>query len=233
MSLLELESVTKLYRSGPAERIALQDVSLTVTEGELVVVYGARKSGRSTLLRVAAGLEPPDSGIVRVEGHTLGARGATRLLERIGYCQRRLGSSEKETVREHLELVQWARGERVRVARSRTRSSLERVECIDVLHTPTAELSPTERVRVSVATALTLEPRLLVIDEPTLGVDVLDRDAILGLLRALADDGIAVLATTGESTAFAIADRALSIRRGRLHGDLHPGARVIPLHRSA
>lgn len=231
--MLELENVSKLYWNGSVERVALQEVSLIVSAGELVVVYGPRKSGRSTLLRVAAGMEPPDSGVVRVNGQALQGRGATKLVERIGYCQRSLGSSMAGTVYEHLEHVQWARGERRPIARSRARNSLERVDCLDLLDTAIGELGPAERLRVSVATALTLEPQLLIVDEPTLGVDVLDRDAILGLLRALVDDGIAVLATIGDSTAFAGADRALSISRGRLHGDLNPEARLIPFPRSA
>ncbi|HUB75846.1 MAG TPA: hypothetical protein VL977_02260, partial [Solirubrobacteraceae bacterium] len=70
--------------------------------------------------------------------------------------------------------------------------------------------------------ALTLEPALLAIDEPIAGVDLLERESILALLRSLADEGIAILTCNGETTAFAGCDRALSLSEGRLRGKLTP-----------
>jgi ABC-type Mn2+/Zn2+ transport system ATPase subunit len=96
------------------------------------------------------------------------------------------------------------------------------------------ELDGAEGVRVALAQALVLEPALLVIDEPTVGVDLLERDPILALLRALADEGIAVLASTGEAAGCSGADRALSLSAGELHGSTEPElAPVVPLRRQA
>lgn len=77
-------------------------------------------------------------------------------------------------------------------------------------------------MRVSIARALTREPRLLVVDEPTIGVDPLKQDGILKLLRSLADEGLAVLSSTGEGTGFLGADRVLALDKGKLHGELTP-----------
>ena len=71
MGLLSVEDVTKRYRHGRREFLALRSVSIEVQERELVVVLGARKSGRTTLLRIASGLEPPDSGTARFDGADL------------------------------------------------------------------------------------------------------------------------------------------------------------------
>jgi len=76
MSLLALEGVGKRYRDGARERIALREVSLALEAGELAAVWGLRRSGRSTLLRVAAGIEQPDEGVVRFDG-SWAARSAT------------------------------------------------------------------------------------------------------------------------------------------------------------
>jgi len=89
-------------------------------------------------------------------------------------------------------------------------------------------------VRVAIARTLALEPAILVIDEPTRGVDLLERDGILALLRSLADEGITVLASTRDSTGLAGADRALVISEGELRG-APPAelATVLPLRRPA
>jgi ABC-type multidrug transport system ATPase subunit len=100
MSLLVLEAVSKSYRRGSREKVALCDVSLSVNAGEMVSIYGRRQSGRSTLLRVAAGIERPDSGLVRLEGRDLAERSSVGFAARIGYCQKALGSPEGETVLE-------------------------------------------------------------------------------------------------------------------------------------
>lgn len=233
MSVLALESVGKSYRRGSREHVALAEVSLSVGAGELVTIYGRRQSGRSTLLRVAAGLERPDSGVVRVEGHDLAGRASTRIAGRIGYCQKSLGALETDTVLDQVALALLARGVSLSVARARARTVLERVECTSLLNALPGDLNASERVRVAVARALVGEPRLLVADEPTMGVDLLDRDRILLLLRSIADEGVAVLTSAGDSTGFLGADRALSLKDGRLHGQLQPeAAPVIPLRRS-
>ena len=234
MSLLVLEGVRKSYRHGSREQVAVRDASLSVSAGELVSIYGHRQSGRSTLLRLAAGIERPDAGVVRVDGRDLAERCNARLIERVGYCQKSLGSPAGETVLEQVALAVLARGVPPSPARSRTLAVLERVGCASLLNAQPADLNPTERIRVAIARALASEPRLLVVDEPTIGVDVLDRDSVLLLLRSIADDGVAILTTTGDSTGFLGADRALSISQGRLHGELQPeAAPVIPLRRSS
>jgi ribose transport system ATP-binding protein len=95
-------------------------------------------------------------------------------------------------------------------------------------------LDGADAVRVAVARALARQPKLLVIDEPILGVDLLARDTILLLLRSLADEGIAVLTSTTETTGLAGADRALSLGGGELRGSSSPElASVVPLRRPA
>ncbi|HSZ13243.1 MAG TPA: ATP-binding cassette domain-containing protein [Solirubrobacteraceae bacterium] len=230
MTLLELEGVSKSYRRGSREQVALCDVSLSVSAGELLVIWGRRRSGRSTLLRVAAGAERPDAGVVCLEGRDLAEHSIARLGETIGYVQKTLGSPEGETVLEQVAMALLVRGVSPSRSRARTRAVLERVECADLVNARPGDLDSAERIRVAIARALASEPRLLVADEPTVGLDLCDRDPLLRLLRSLADDGIAVLMSAGESTAFLDADRALAISNGRLHGELQPeSAQIFPL----
>jgi ABC-type multidrug transport system ATPase subunit len=220
MILLELEHVVKRYRR--ESRVALEDVSLVIEAGEMVVIWGERRSGRSTLLRVAAGIEAPDAGVVRFAGRDLAERGGEMLGGGISYCRKTFRSSAGQTVLDHLIAAQLARRVARSTALSRTWKSLQRVDAEQCATLRATELNPEEAVRVAIARALSSDPQLLVIDEPTLGVGRPERDQILELLRSLADEGVAVLASTGEGTGLLGADRVLSLGRGRLRGDLSP-----------
>src|SRR5580693_8559397 len=86
MSVLALERVSRRHRRGDREHVVLRDVSLQVDSGELVATWGLRRSGRSTLLRIAAGIEPPDAGLVRFAGAPL--KDGDALGDGIGFCRR-------------------------------------------------------------------------------------------------------------------------------------------------
>jgi ABC-type lipoprotein export system ATPase subunit len=234
MSLLELEAVGKRYDGPTRERLVLSEVSLELEAGEFVVVWGLKGSGRSTLLRVAAGIEAPDSGTVCFEGRDLADSAEDLLGGGIGFCERTFRYAEGQGVLEQVTVGLLARGVPPRRARARALHALERVEAQQNPAQRLAALDVGESVRVAIARTLALGPALLVIDEPIRGVDLLERDGILALLRSLADEGIAVLASTGESTGLAGADRGLVISEGELRG-APPAelATVLPLRRRA
>jgi ABC-type sugar transport system ATPase subunit len=231
MSLLELERVSKAY--GPlGEHVALRDVSLRLDAGEAVVVWGMRRSGRTTLLRVAAGIVTPDHGAVRFEGRDLRTSKDEWLGEGIGYCRRTFAPSEGKRVIDQLVGGLLGRGISIERAAARARAALERTEAEECSTLRTGELDSAELVRVAIARAIAFQPRLLLIDEPTLGVDLLARDGILRLLHSFTREGIAILASTGESPGLSGA-RALTLSEGELHGSQSGElARVLELRRS-
>jgi ABC-type glutathione transport system ATPase component len=220
MILLELEHVSKRSRRGV--RDALDDVSLAIEQGELVTVWGARRSGRSTLLRIAAGIEAPDAGVVRFAGRDLADLRERELGEGIGYCRTAFRASAGQHVVDLLAATQLARGIPRSAARSRAWQVLERVDVKECARRTTEELSGEEIVRIAIARALACEPRLLAIDEPTIGVEPIARDGILALLRSIADEGVAILASTGEGTGFLGAERVLALHKGKLRGEITP-----------
>ncbi|HEY5287957.1 MAG TPA: ATP-binding cassette domain-containing protein [Solirubrobacteraceae bacterium] len=220
MTLLELERVGKRYKRGG--RVALGDVSMEIHPGELVVVWGERQSGRSTLLRIAAGIETPDTGAVKFEGAELTTQDRKKLGQDVGYCRRDFRRRQGPTVLDQLISGQLGRRVPQPVALAHAWRALERVQASSCAAFPATDLKTDETVRVAIARALTCSPRLLVIDEPTLGVEPLDRDGILELLRSLANDGMAILSSTGEGTGFLGADRVLSLEKGKLEGELTP-----------
>lgn len=234
MSLLALKGVTKRYGDGPREHVVLREVSLELEAGELAVVWGLRRSGRSTLLRVACGIELPDGGAVYFDGLDLAGSGERVLGGGIGYCQKTFRSNEGQNVLDEAMVSLLARGVRPAAARTRARAALERTGAEHCFDLRLRELDRAETIRVALARTLALRPRVLAIDEPVNGVELMERDSILSLLRSLADDGMAVLATTGESTGLSSADRALSLGEGELRSGPVPHlAPVVALRRAA
>lgn len=220
MSLLTLEGVSKRYRRGRREVVALDDVSLEIAPGELVAIWGVPRSGRTTLLRIAAGLEQPDGGAVRFGDRALAPGGHDGGLPAgIGFVQVGLASAGGESILDHVAMPLLARGVSPETARARARLQLERVGAAHCARMQPRELEPTERVRVAIAQALVTGPQLLLVDDPTRHVDLLEREAVLLLVRSIADGRVAVLMTTGEAMGVSGVDRALTISGGVLRSE--------------
>ncbi len=231
MSLLELRSVSKRHRSGQREWTVLSDVELRIEAGELAVVWGARRSGRSTLLGIAAGVQAPDSGCVLFEGRALGE---SAIGTGVGYVAKTLRANEEQGVLEQIAAVLLARGIGVHEARERARLALRAAGGESCAAMKVSELGGSEALRVAIARTLVLAPRVLVVDEPAATVAISERDEVLALLRGLSRDGVAVLASTGEAEHLAGADVALTLREGQLQGTRRAeSATVVPLRRGA
>jgi putative ABC transport system ATP-binding protein len=226
MSLLVVAGVSKRYRRGRREYVALNDVSLSVERGEVVAVLGTRQSGRSMLLRIAAGLERPDEGTVRFEGVDPSPSVIGR---RLAYCRMSFSELEGDRVLDHVAAGLLAQSVATVSAARTAERALARAGVANCARMRPYELHAAERVRVAIARALTSSPSLLVIDEPTATVGFLERDPILRLLRLIADEGVAVLMSTGDATCLSGADRAMSLEQGELRGELEPHeAEVVP-----
>lgn len=231
MSLLSIEHVRLLDRDSPG-RLLLDDICLELDVGELVAIWGKRRSGRSSLLHLACGLAQPDGGVVRFDGREL--RGPAAIGDGIAYCAGGFLLGEAWPVERELVEVQLARGVSRRHARRGAHTALERAGALQLAGRLLRTLRGAEQVRAMLALALTSAPRLLLVDDVVAGVELVERSAILRLLRSLADDGLAVLTSTDETPALAGAHRALTLSEGRLHGRLAPQlAEVVPLRASA
>lgn len=232
-ALLRLDSVAKAYARGPRELRVLQEVDLAVEPGAFVGIYGARGAGKTTLLRIAAGFEPPDEGRVRFGEEDLGRmtrrRRARLHRDEIAWVERGGPRSSDLTMDVYVALALYRRLGPA-AARRRALRALARVGAEDAADARWSSLSDTTRTLVAIAHALVREPRLLIVDDPTSGLDVIDRERVTGLLRSAAEDGgLTILMAVPELAATQHADRALLLSRGRLltPSERRPGATVV------
>jgi ABC-type multidrug transport system ATPase subunit len=232
VSVLELERVSKRFRKGRRELVALNDVSLEVETGEVVCITGARGSGRTTLLRIAAGVEQADEGRVRIAGVDLRTAGP-EACRQVVVCNTRFLPAHGRDVTEHVMMPLLAVGVSRDEAGLRAHRALKRIGAEELAFEAPDALIPAELVRVALARAVVRDPRVLVIDEPANGVDPLERDPLLSSIQAIArSSGIAVLLTAGETTSVTGADRVLRLSEGELLGRTAPAsAEVVQLRR--
>lgn len=202
--------------------LILRDVDLELATGELVTLLGSNGSGKSTLVRTAVGLVP-FTGSVRLFGTPL-AR--FRDWRRIGYVPQRSAATAgvPATVREVVASGRLARRPFVglpgRTDREAVTRALEEVGMADRASAPFVELSGGQQQRVTIARALAGEPDLLVMDEPTAGVDARSTEHIAHLLGRLADAGTTVLVVAHElGPLLPLVDRAVVVDRGQVVHD--------------
>ncbi|WP_433386969.1 metal ABC transporter ATP-binding protein [Micromonospora sp. KLBMP9576] len=206
-------------------RPVLRDVSLTVTAGEVVAVLGANGSGKSTLIRAALGLVPLSSGSVTLFDRPLRR---FRQWHRIGYVPQRLGagSGVPATVGEVVASGRLARRGVLRPAgaadRAAVTAALEAVGLADRARDPVGTLSGGQQQRTLIARALAGQPELLVLDEPTAGVDAASQEAFAGALHDFVGGGGTVLLVAHELGPLRpLITRAVVVHEG---GICHDGA---------
>lgn len=220
MTLLALAGVTKRYARGYRELVTLDDVSLEVEQGDFVAVWGGSRSGKTTLLRVAAGIEPPDAGAVSYRGQDLGALSrrarARLLLDEIGCVWQTGRITRGLSVLDHVALPRF-KGRSHTQARAEAHDVLERVGIPQAAGARWHELSDGERTRVALAHALIRQPKLLLADEPTANLNLIEREQVLSVLRSIADEaGVAIVMTAPDAPNLLHSHRLMSLDGGRL-----------------
>lgn len=220
MAALQFDRVSRVYGSGATEVRALDEVSLSVAAGEFVAIMGPSGSGKSTLLAIAGGLDGGWTGHVAVAGASLAGLGRDALAalrrKHVGYVFQdhnlvpTLNVIENVALPLELDRVDpgWARQE--------ARAALKRVGIHELARRRLDQISGGERQRVAIARAIVGERTLMLADEPTGALDSATGDDIMGRLRRLADDGVAIVLVTHEARHAGWADRIVFLRDGRV-----------------
>ena len=219
---LTFENVSKTYAlASGGSKYALRSVSFGISPGRKVAIVGRSGSGKSTLLHLAAGIDGPSSGTVRVlerDFNTLSEGERTRMRrDEIGLIFQFFHLLPLLSVRDNVRLPAMIAGDRGSAARSRAEELLERVGLADRLDDAVQQLSGGEMQRVAICRALLRRPRLLLADEPTGNLDDENGRRVMELLLALtADEGATLIYVTHSRDFASQADAVWEIHSGEL-----------------
>jgi len=222
MTILAVSGLAKRF----GDNTVIAGIDLDVKKGERIAVLGASGSGKSTLLRCLNFMEMPDAGTITLGGKVIGRRDSELALvrQRIGMVFQQFNLFPHMTalgnVMEGLRTVRrMSRSD----ARARAEKELARVGLVDkAAHYP-AHLSGGQKQRVAIARALAMDPELLLFDEPTSALDPELVGEVLGVIRALAEEGCTMLLVTHElGFAYHVATRVIFLADGTIHEEGTP-----------
>ena len=214
---LTVESLGKQF---PGRGWALRDLSLELTPG-MVGLLGPNGAGKSTLMRMLATIAKPSAGRVLWDGVDL-ARQPDVLRSVLGYLPQDFGVYPQLSPVEFLDYIAAAKGLESRAARRRIDELLELVNLTEARHRALGGFSGGMRQRVGIAQALLNDPQLLIVDEPTAGLDPEERVRFRNLLTELAGERIVLLSTHIVSDVEAVASRIVLLAGGTLQADGSP-----------
>lgn len=219
--ILTVASVSHAYGA----QTALRGVNLAVRPGEIYALLGPNGAGKTTLIRAVCGRLKPGAGQVRIAGLDPFADGAARAA--LGLVPQALALYGHLTVAENLDVFGRLSGLKGQTLRDAIAHAMGVTHIAERAGTPVRHLSGGFQRRVNIAAAILHRPRLLVLDEPTVGVDPPARDAVAEVLRALRSEGVAILMITHDlDQAGDLADRVGFLRDGRLVLEGEPAALV-------
>jgi putative ABC transport system ATP-binding protein len=218
--VIELERVTKVYRTGSIAVAALRGISLTITHGEYVAVIGPSGSGKSTLMHILGCLDTPTSGAYHLAGENVSNMSETALAEvrnrRIGFVFQQFNLLASMSAWQNVELPLVYAGVPRTERKERAMDALARVGLAGRVNHRPGELSGGQQQRVAVARALVTEPDLILADEPTGNLDSVSAADVLRLMDELHQTGRTLVLITHDTEVASASGRVLGIRDGLL-----------------
>src|SRR5580765_6358891 len=220
MALVELRSVSKIYRLGDEEIRALDNITLDIDEGEFISIIGPSGSGKSTLMHILGCLDSPTHGTIQLDGTMIQDASARQLAairnRKIGFVFQFFNLLPKLTVLQNVELPMIYSGISSRQRKEKARTALEAVDLANRAKHRPSQLSGGQQQRAAIARALVNNPRIVFADEPTGNLDSHTGEAILELFRKLSQQGRTIVLVTHDPEISAVTPRRIEIRDGKI-----------------
>jgi putative ABC transport system ATP-binding protein len=222
-ALIELVDIARYYVMGDERIAALDGVSFSIARGEMVAIVGSSGSGKSTLLNILGCLDTPSAGEYRLDGtnvQNLSDDDRARVRNRqIGFVFQSFQLLHRASALKNVGLPLQYRDVRRREREDRAKKVLERVGLGHRMGHKPYQLSGGQRQRTAIARALVTEPSLLLCDEPTGNLDSSTTEDIMGLFKALHDEGNTIIIVTHEPEIAARCPRAIRVLDGKVTSD--------------
>jgi sodium transport system ATP-binding protein len=210
--MIEAQGLGKSF--GKVEAVA--DISFAAKDGAITTLLGGNGSGKTTTIRMIAGLVRPDRGAARIDGIDVAAD-RTGALAKIGVLHDDLGLYPRLTAREHLVFSAKLYGMPSRAAEEAANLAIELTGISDIAKRPTHGFSHGQRMKVALARALVHRPKNLILDEPTRGLDIFAVRMLRDLLKRLRDEGVCVVMSNHAlAEVMELSDHVVMIANGRL-----------------
>jgi len=216
--MIELANITKVYKMGETEVVALNGVDLRIEQGEMISIIGSSGSGKSTLMNIMGCLDKPTSGQYRLEEIEVSKLSDNKLAEirnkKIGFVFQSFNLLPRTTALDNVELplIYGGAGNR----RQRVLQALESVGLAHRSHHKPSELAGGEQQRVAIARALINNPALILADEPTGNLDTQTSREIMLIFQKLNEQGMTIVLVTHERDITAYTQRTIEMRDGKI-----------------
>lgn len=216
MCLLEIKNIQKKYITNRGEIEALQDVSLTINQGEILSLLGVNGAGKTTLSGIIATLHPATSGDVIFKGESI-YKNIESFRSKIGYCPQRPNLKSMLTLEENLIFAGRYYGLSEDVIKTRIKDLSQQFELEKYLQESASILSGGYKQRFMIARSLIHNPELIILDEPTVGLDPHIRRNLWDVIKGLKKQGVTVLLTTHYlDEAEKLSDRVCILDKGKI-----------------
>lgn len=222
--MIEVEHLTKYY----GDFIAIEDVNFDAKRGEVVAFLGPNAAGKTTTMRIITGFMPPSEGTARVAGYDI-LRNSLEARREVGYLPENVPLYTDMTVRDYLDFQGQLRKMAPASRKKRIDFVVERLALQDYVDTFIGRLSKGYRQRTGIAQAILHDPTVLVLDEPTIGIDPVQVVETRELVKGLGQDHTVIFSTHILSEAQAVSQRVVVINEGRIVAEDKPDNLAVRL----
>ena len=221
MSVIELENATKIYTIGEVETRALDDVTITIEEGEFTTIVGPSGSGKTTMLQLMGCLDQPNSGVIKINGQDVTKLKANQRAdlrrEMIGFIFQFFALVPVLNAYENVELPLLLNNVKPAERKERVMTLLDAVGLTDRIKHRPDQLSGGQQQRVAIARALAADPMLVLADEPTANLDTENGHQAMEIMQRLNEDtGTAFVFATHDPRVVSFARRVIEMQDGNV-----------------
>jgi cell division transport system ATP-binding protein len=217
-TMIEMIKVSKLY---PPDVIALRNISLSISNGEMFFIIGMSGAGKTTLLKLISSMELPTNGLIEVSGlpiHQLKGYKLARLRQKIGVAYQDFKLLTDRTAAENIAISMEVSYKKPQIIRKRVKDLLAQLDLTDKHDTITGELSRGEQQRITLARAIANSPTIILVDEPTGNLDAVTTEKVMKLLTKCNKSGATVVIATHDDTIYRHTQyRIMELRDGTTH----------------